>query len=1293
MLRHPRVLSSALSAESSTPRRDRYRAAASGAVPFQGCRPQRRESTANSRIRFTFQNVRGFQDSPDGSNAKMDELVRHMQRFQVHVAMLAETWRLSQAELRVWNEEQDFMFLHHGLMSSGLTRGRFGLGFFLNPAAREAFNRAEAWQKFYGDRVFAIRLHWKDDRGRLVKCFVAVAHAPTTHHPASAHAEFRSHWQKMLAEVGQDEVLVNAMDANAQLGVAQASSAARANDRRRWDGPDSGAHGRLSSVLGHRGLPRVSRTGRVLLELCREHHLCAPMSFFQHRTYTTWTHPRWRTGHQLDHWFMRRRDLKRVTDARVSGAVTLHSDHRALVLDLRVARNLRLNRVRTRPQRQFNIQSLRRPEVVTEFREAAVRAFSASTATDAGQPSTSTSLLSGLADNMPSASGRPDAVFQNAKAALLSAAEEVLSEEQSRSQPAWFTLGEPRLMRCIRARQSAESLWHHAAGPAKVAAAKAYAAARRAVAREVRRCKRQWLQVQFEGIKPGATPAFYWRHVNRLRGGLGSARDAGSDPLFHTADGEPTTTRLESNEAKAQHWHNVFNRPAQADWSVLEGLRQRPVRDEFSDPPSDEEIIQAIRRAKRGKSPGLNGIPAEFWQALVGTDAELRTAEGQAAFSICREVILQFWRTGECPSDWLTARLKALFKRKGDRCDLNNWRGIAILDAASKVVGSILAARLTNLLTEIGLEEQNGFTPRRGCTDGNFTLRVLLQKRREHGLSTWVVYVDLEKAFDSVPRDALWHVLRKFGLPSHFIRLIMALHSDFFFRVDCGLTFKDILAGVGVKQGDSLAPVLFNVYFQACMEVLAARWTASKPSFYYDEDCVLTGRKVSQEGTLESDYCKSLYADDGAFVFTTRADIESHIPLIYDTLADFGLTMHIGRGDKKGKTEAVFFPAASELSRKLRERSEDSARAENAPRPVQKRGRLGKRRKCASCSAKTKSATRQCVRCQRKAAAGTLRDRSNVAPILVADGFVHFVDRFNYLGSTIKDDLSDDVDCDIRIQQAAGAFGALKSALFQQRRVCPLAKRMAYQALVINLLLYGCESWALSAYMARRLAAFHRRCVRVMTGYTLDMGRVVHEVTGRRTSHAALYRRLGLPNMRTLLTCRRLQWLGHVFRMPPTRMPRKVLASWISCPRPVGRPYLSYGHSILTDLAQAHLRGDTWGYVASNRCRWRSLIESLKRSSSRSLRGRHRPCNPLLPLSLTSASSGNGAHVTPPPPPPPYPDGSLPTPPAYMAHDPDKFWYAQVYSALCDCGHVLKAQLHRYFTYDDSDSDGVGVRP
>ena len=323
-------------------------------------------------------------------------------------------------------------------------------------------------------------------------CFVAVAHAPATHHPARDHAEFRSHWQRMLAEEGKEEVLVQGMDANAQLGVVQTSSAAaRGSAKRRWDCPDLSATGRLSSVLGTKGLPRTSRTGRVLLELCREHHLCAPMSFFQHRTYSTWTHPRWRSEHTLDHWFVRRQDLKRVLDARVSGAVALHSDHRALLLDLRVARNLRLKTSQRRPPQQFNTHLLRRPEVVRDFRAAALRAFSASSPADAGTPSSPS--LCGPSGQIIPASGRSDAAFEHAKAALLSAAEEVLTEPQMRPQPqpAWFTLREAELLRRIQARQSAESRWHQASGAAKAAAAKDYAAARRAISREVRRSKRQ----------------------------------------------------------------------------------------------------------------------------------------------------------------------------------------------------------------------------------------------------------------------------------------------------------------------------------------------------------------------------------------------------------------------------------------------------------------------------------------------------------------------------------------------------------------------------------------------------------------------------------------------------------------------------------------------------------------------------------------------------------------------------------------------------------------------------------
>ena len=72
-----------------------------------------------------------------------------------------------------------------------------------------------------------------------------------------------------------------------------------------------------------------------------------------------------------------------------------------------------------------------------------------------------------------------------------------------------------------------------------------------------------------------------------------------------------------------------------------------------------------------------------------------------------------------------------------------------LLDTMAKVVSSITSKRLQRVLLEVGIEEQNGFMPRRGCVDGIFSLKVALQKRREHGLDSWLLFIDLIKAFDT----------------------------------------------------------------------------------------------------------------------------------------------------------------------------------------------------------------------------------------------------------------------------------------------------------------------------------------------------------------------------------------------------------------------------------------------------------------------------------------------------------------------------------------------------------------
>ena len=74
-----------------------------------------------------------------------------------------------------------------------------------------------------------------------------------------------------------------------------------------------------------------------------------------------------------------------------------------------------------------------------------------------------------------------------------------------------------------------------------------------------------------------------------------------------------------------------------------------------------------------------------------------------------------------------------------------------------------------------------------------------------------------------------------------------------------------------------------------------------------------------------------------------------------------------------------------------------------------------------------------------------------------------------YLGSIFSSDLSDDKECDARISAASKAFGSLRTQFFTERRVELRAKKGAYEAIILNLLLYGCECWALSASMMLRL--------------------------------------------------------------------------------------------------------------------------------------------------------------------------------------------------------------------------------
>ena len=144
---------------------------------------------------------------------------------------------------------------------------------------------------------------------------------------------------------------------------------------------------------------------------------------------------------------------------------------------------------------------------------------------------------------------------------------------------------------------------------------------------------------------------------------------------------------------------------------------------------------------------------------------------------------------------------------------------------AGKVLLKVVARWLSAYCEAMGLlpEEQCGFRPNHSTTDMIFVVRRLQKNGRKAGVSLFMCFIDLQKAYDIiVDRTLLWQVLTRIGVPPHMLAVIQKFHDGMrvSVRPDDGGCSDWFEVEQGLRQGCVLSPLLFNIFFAAVLTVV-----------------------------------------------------------------------------------------------------------------------------------------------------------------------------------------------------------------------------------------------------------------------------------------------------------------------------------------------------------------------------------------------------------------------------------------------------------------------------------------
>ena len=307
-----------------------------------------------------------------------------------------------------------------------------------------------------------------------------------------------------------------------------------------------------------------------------------------------------------------------------------------------------------------------------------------------------------------------------------------------------------------------------------------------------------------------------------------SRRDIGEVNVIKDQTREMLIDEVKIKERWREYFSNLLNVE-----NAREQLGEVPAVEGPVHEISREEVKNAIKRMKKGKSPGCSGLPIDLIKHI-----------GESRVDMMHDILKRVWEVEQMPEEWKKSEISPIYKQKGDQLECGNLRGIKLLEHGMKIFEKILERRLRKLITVNNM--QFGFSPGKGTTDAVFIIQRLQEKQIEVHKDLFLTFIDLEKAYDRVPRDLVYWRLRRRRVPERLVRLEEATYhgASAVVRTTHGRT-DEFLIKVGLHQGSGLSPFLFIVV----LYVINKEFRSGLPSelLFADDLAVVTYTKEEMQ--------------------------------------------------------------------------------------------------------------------------------------------------------------------------------------------------------------------------------------------------------------------------------------------------------------------------------------------------------------------------------------------------------------------------------------------------------------